>query len=137
MQKQRNFLLNNLDSVPLSKYNSIIKERHFLHTSTNIIDESLPSNVEVNNIIQLYTLLCRSSWIVLASENFYHLSSLYKKNKKDGSKNYFIKISCYKILYNGKWTIGTDKTTNKFETFIFILDFKIPPCSKWCLFSSP
>ena len=56
-----------------------------------------------------------------------------KKNKKDGSKNYFIKISWYINLHNGKWTIGTDKTTNKFETFIFILDFKLPPCSKCCL----
>ena len=34
------------------------------------------------------------------------------------------------------WAIETVNTTNIFETLIYILDFKLSPCSECCLLSA-
>jgi len=88
MQKYRNFLLNNLESVSHSKYNSINKERYFQPTSTTIFDELRPSNVEVNNTSNFTPYYVHQHGVLLASEDFYHLSSLYKKFEKRWLKEF-------------------------------------------------
>jgi len=41
-----------------------------------------------------------------------------------------------KTLYNEKWVIGNDNTTNISKQFIYILDFKNSSGSECCMLSS-
>jgi hypothetical protein len=76
-----------------------VKERNFQATSTAIFDKSLPSNVKVNNISNFIRYSVDHHGVLLASEDFYHLSSLYKKFKNRWLKEFADKKSLVIIFY--------------------------------------
>ena len=68
--------------MPPFTFYSIIKEKDFQPTSTTIFDESLHSNVEVNNVSNFIDYYVGHNGDLLASEEFYHLLTSHKKFKK-------------------------------------------------------
>jgi len=65
------FFANNLNSnCPPSTYYSIIKEKDFQPTGTSKFDESLPSNVEVNDVRNFITYYVGLHRVLIASEDF-------------------------------------------------------------------
>ena len=77
-----NFSANNLDSVPPSTYYSVIKEKDLQPTSTTIFEKLLLSKVEVNNVSNYIAYCVGHHGLLLASEDFYLLLTLYEKFKK-------------------------------------------------------
>ena len=73
---------NKLDSVTPSTYCSVIKEKFLQPTRTTILDKPLPSNVDVNNVSKFIAYYVGDHELFLASEDFHHLSTLYKHLKK-------------------------------------------------------
>ena len=79
---------NNLYSnCPPSIYYSIIKDKVLLTTITTIFEKQFLSNVEVNNVSNFIAYYVGHYGLLLTSEDFYHLSTLYKKFNKDEYKN--------------------------------------------------
>ena len=91
-------------------------------TSTTIFDKIFPSNVEVNNDSNLIPYCVGHHVVLLVSDDFYKLSTLYKKLKKRWIQEFADETALVvKILYCEKWEIGKVNTINMCENFIYII----------------
>ena len=105
-------------------------------TSTTMFNKPLPSNIEANNVSNFIAYYAGHHAVLLASKDFYHLSTfLQKKCKKWIQEISDEETFVVKILYNGKWEIGNVNTTNICETFIYIIavSFRITISSCNCV----
>ena len=136
MSKEIVFSYSLILTVPPSTYYSTIKE-NLQPTSTTIFDKPLHSNVDVNNVTIFIAYYVGHHVYLLASEDFYHLSTFLQKIKKSWNQEFSDEEALVvKILYNEKWEIGTVNTTNICATSFCIPGFKLSPCSECCMLSS-